>query len=120
MTTPIGTANIGQNLGLIEIGAVFRRQQRLNPVVTVGAGALYVRSDGDGVYPYRGIEDSRWTALVDCGLGFVALLGARVALTFEIHASLAAPRPVVRFSGTDAATIGRPALLATWTLMTWL
>jgi hypothetical protein len=120
VTTPLGTTDIGQNLGLVEIGAVFRRHRRLNPVVTVGAGVLYVRSDGDGVYPYQGIEDSRWTALVDGGLGFVALLEARVALTFEIHASLAAPHPLVRFSGTDAATIGRPALLATWTLMTWL
>jgi len=64
---------------------------------------------------YRGIEDSRWAALVDGGLGLLAQVGARVALAFEIHASLAAPHPVVRFSGSDAATIGRPALMATWT-----
>ncbi len=120
VTTALGAADVDQNLGLIEIGAAFRRPRRLNPVVTLGGGALYVRSDGDGVYPYQGIVDSRWTALVDCGLGFVALVGAQVAMAFEIHAALAAPHPVVRFSGTDVATIGRPALLATWTLMTWL
>jgi hypothetical protein len=120
VTTSLGSADIGQSFGLVELGAVFRRPRRLHPMVTLGAGALYVRSDGEGVYPYRGIEDSRWAVLVDGGLGLFAQVGARVALAFEVHASLAAPHPVVRFSGSDAATIGRPALMATWTLMTWL
>jgi hypothetical protein len=120
VTTPMGATNIGQDLGLCEIGAAFRPQRRLHPTVTVGAGALYVRSSGDGVYPYRGVEDSRWAALVDGGVGVVGVLGARVAMAFEVHASIAVPHPVVRFSGVDAATIGRPALMATWTWMTWL
>jgi hypothetical protein len=120
VSTPLGSAEIGQNLGLLEIGASLRPERRWSPTVTVGAGALYVQSDGDGVYPFRGIENSRWAALVDCGVGLVVGFGTRLASTFEIHASLAAPHPVVRFSDTIAATVGRPTLLATWTLMTWL
>ena len=120
VTTPFGSADIDQNLGLVELGASFRPQRRWSPTVTVGAGALYVRSVGDGVYPYRGIADSRWAALVACGVGLVVRLGTRLASVFEIQASLAAPHPVVRFSDTIAATVGRPTLLATWTLMTWL
>jgi hypothetical protein len=120
VSTSLGTADITQAFGLFEIGAVFRRHRRLSPVVTLGAGTIYVRSAGVGVYPYQGIEQSEWSALIDCGIGLVVSLGVHLATAFELHASLAAPHPVIRFSGTDAATIGRPALLASWTLITWL
>jgi hypothetical protein len=120
VSTSLGTADITQAFGLVEIGAVFRRQRRLHPVVTLGGGTIYVRSAGDGVYPYQGIEESEWSALIDCGVGLVAILGVHLATAVELHVSLAAPHPVIRFSGTDAATIGRPALLASWTLVTWL
>ena len=120
VSTSFGTADITQAFGLLEIGAVFRRQRRLHPVVTLGAGTIYVRSAGNGVYPYQGIEESEWSALIDCGVGLVAILGVHLATAFELHVSLAAPHPVIRFSGIDAATIGRPALLASWTLVTWL
>jgi hypothetical protein len=120
VTTPLGAADIDQSLGLFELGVVFRRQRRVRPVITVGAGALYVRSDGDGVFPYQGNQDRGWAALFDCGLGLVALASTRFALVFELHAALAAPHPVVRFAGADAATIGKPALLGSWTFLTWL
>jgi hypothetical protein len=120
VATSLGTADITQAFGLVEIGALFRRQRRLRTTVTIGAGTIYVRSAGNGVYPYQGIEQSEWSALIDCGVGLVAILGIHLATTFELHLSLAAPHPVIRFSGTDAATIARPALLASWTLVTWL
>lgn len=120
VTTAQGSADVAQDLGLIEIGVAFRRQHRVSPFATLGGGALHVGSTGDGIYPYRGIDDSRWAGLVDGGVGVIVALGARAATVFELQAALAAPHPVVRFSGTDASTIGRPALMATWTLMTWL
>ena len=43
-----------------------------------------------------------------------------LALAFELHAFLAFPHPVVRFVDDDAATIGRPALMASLTLVAWL
>ena len=120
VSTSLGTADITQAFGLFELGAVFRRHRRLNPVVTLGAGAIYVRSAGAGVYPYQGIEESEWAAVIDGGVGLVAGLGVHLATAFELHVSLAAPHPVIRFSATNAATIGRPALVASWTLITWL
>ncbi len=120
VSTSFGTADITQAFGLLELGAVFRRQRRLNPIVTLGAGTIYVRSAGAGVFPYQGIEESRWAALIDGGVGLVARLRTHLATALELHVMLAAPHPVIRFAGTDAATIGRPALLATWTLITWL
>ncbi len=120
VTTAQGSAEVEQDLGLVEIGVAFRRQRRVSPFVSVGGGVLHVGSAGDGIYPYRGIDDSRWAGLVAGGVGLVVALGGRAAMSFEVQAALAAPHPVVQFSGAAAATIGRPALLATWTLMTWL
>jgi hypothetical protein len=120
VTTAQGSAEVEQDLALVEIGVAFRRQRRSSPFVSVGGGALRVGSTGDGIYPYRGIDDSRWAGLVAGGVGLVVALGGRAAMAFEVQAALAAPHPVVQFSGAGAATIGRPALLATWTLMTWL
>ena len=115
-----GSATIGQNFGLLEIGATFRSQHRLMPIVTLGAGALYVTSDGDGLYPYAAHLDSQWTALVDGGLGLSVSVSGQWGLAVEIHALLAAPHPFVRFSETSAGNIGWPALATTLTLVTWL
>jgi hypothetical protein len=115
-----GWATIGQNLGLLEVGATFRSQHRLMPIVTLGAGALYVTSDGNGVYPFAGHLDSRWTALVDGGFGLFAPFGRQWGLAVEVHALLAAPHPFVRFFDTNAGNIARPALAADFTLVTWL
>ena len=86
----------------------------------MGAGALYATSDGEGVYPFVGHQDSTWTALVDGGFGLATALGKQVAMTVEVHILFATPHPVVRFSGSDAGTIGRPAFALTGTLLTWL
>jgi hypothetical protein len=115
-----GSATVGQNLGLLEVGATFRSQHRLRPIVTLGAGALYVTSDGDGVYPFAGHLDSRWTALADGGFGLFAPFGRQWGLAVEVHALLAAPHPFVRFFDTNAGNIARPALAADFTLVTWL
>ena len=118
--TSEGSATINQNLGLVALGAIFRRDHRLMPSVALGAGALYVTSDGEGIYPFIGHRDSTWTALIDGGFGLAAALSKHWALSVEIHALLAAPRPVVSFAGADAGTIGGPAFAVTGTLLTWL
>lgn len=118
--TSEGSATINQNHGLVALGAIFRRDHRLMPIVSLGAGALYVTSDGEGIYPFIGHRDSTWTALIDGGFGLAIALSKHWAVSVEVHALLAAPRPVVSFAGSDAGTIGRPAFAIAGTLLTWL
>lgn len=115
-----GSAEISEALGLVEIGATFRRDRRLEPILTLGAGALHVASSGEGVYPFVGIAQSQWVVTADLGLGLMAVIRKGWALSFEVHALLEAPRPVVQFSGIAAGTLGRPALAAAWSVVTWL
>lgn len=118
--TSRGTASIAQALGLVEVGLVFRRDRRLQPAMSLGAGVLRASSDAQGAFPYLGQRDVRWAALFDAGAGVVAPLGGQLALALEAHVMLAAPYPVVRFADLDAATIARPAAWTTLTLVAWL
>ena len=115
--TSRGSAAVGQLLGLAELGAWFRPGRRLRPVASLGLGTMRVKVEGQGVFPYRGSSDDRWVTIADVGAGVLAGLGGRLALALEAHAMLAIPYPMVRFVDLEAATIGRPALLASLTLV---
>jgi len=118
--SPRGNATVGQMLGLIELGWVFRAGRRLQPIATAGAGAMRVAVEGQGVFPYRGVANSGWAAVGDAGGGVLAGFGGQLALAAEVHAMFALPQPQVRFVELESATVGRPALLASLTLVVWL
>ena len=117
--TTMGSVAIGQALGLVEIGAAWRPGARLRPIVTLGAGALYLESDGSGIWPYQGVRDAQWAAVTDLGIGALLGMGGQLALALELHALVAFPRPVVRFVEAEVATLGRPTLVAALTLVAW-
>ena len=117
--TSLGSAEVGQSLALAELCALFAQGRRLRPFVSLGAGALRVQSDGEAVAPYQGNRNDRWAAVADGGVGLLAALGDELSVSLEAHLFLASPYPVVRFVDMNAATIGRPALMATLTLVAW-
>jgi hypothetical protein len=115
-----GSAHVGHDLALVEGGLSFRASHRFRPAVTLGAGALRVSVDGDGRWPYEGSGGEQWTALFDVGAGFTAAVVENVSLSLELHGVWAAPHPVVRFAGVDAATVARPGFIVALTLVAWL
>lgn len=116
--SPLGSAVVSQDLGLLELGAAFRAGHRLRPLVTLGAGAFHASIEGQGVPPYVGSRDDSWAALLDGGAGIY--LGGRVAIAVELHVCLAAPHSFVRFGEMTSETLGRPSVWATVTLLAWL
>jgi hypothetical protein len=118
--TSRGSAAVEQFVGLAELAVWFRSGRRLRPVASVGLGAMRVQIEGQGIFPYRGSSDDRWVTIADAGVGVLAGLGGRLALAAEAHAMIASPHPIVRFVDLEAATIGRPALLTSLTLVVWL
>jgi hypothetical protein len=116
----VGSASVAQSFGIAELALALRPGRRFGPVLTVGAGALHVESNGEGISPYRGVEETRWVAALDAGGGVLATFGGYFSATFELHALLALPHPTVRFDGVDRATIGFPAILASLTMVAWL
>ena len=120
VTSPEGTATVGQVVGLLELRAAFRHGRAVRPAVGVGGGVLRVNVDGAGTWPYEGLRAERWAGLFDVGAGLTARLGRQVSVAVELHGQLAAPYPTVRFSGEEVARIGRPALFSSVTLVTAL
>jgi len=86
----------------------------------LGAGVLHTSVEGRGVWPYVGVAASRWSFLLDAGLGARVALGSRYDLAIEAHAQLAEPYPVVQFLGADVASSGHPSLVFTLSLLAWL
>ena len=109
--TPYGTASVSQSMALLELALAPRGDQRLHPLLSLGAGVIHVAVAGTGVAPYEGLNARQWSAAVDAGAGVALALSSRAALSTELHAFLASPRPVVRFVDTNAATIGSPTLM---------
>jgi hypothetical protein len=115
---PGGYANVSQNFVLAEGLVRFRRGRRLEPVVSLGAGILYLSAEGHETAPYIGGSASRVSAAADAGIGLrVPIRPRRVELGVELHALLAEPYPIVRFFQTEVARAGRPSLLASVTLL---
>jgi hypothetical protein len=118
VTNPKGTAVVGHALALAELRAPFRPGRAVRPAIGVGAGVIRVNVDGTGTFPYEGTGGQRWAGLFDVGAGVTVRLGGRISVAFELHGQLAAPYPTVRFSGEEAARIGRPTLFSSVTLVT--
>jgi hypothetical protein len=111
--TSYGWATVSQSVGLIELGATFRRDTSLRPSVSVGAGALHVSVVGVGNPPYEGRDPARFSAALDGGLGMAFALTRAMALATEVHALVAIPHPTLYFVATDEVTIGFPSFLLT-------
>jgi hypothetical protein len=118
--TPIGFVSVVQSFGMAELAVALRPGARWRPTFDLGAGALYVHTDGEGVWPYAGLGQTRWTTALEAGVGVLAVLEPHVSLAFEIHALLAVPHPKVRFYDIEDATLVFPAVLASLTMVAWL
>lgn len=116
----IGSASVAQSIGLAEVGLALRPGARFRPTFSLGAGSLFVHSEGQGTWPYAGLRQSRWTGAFSGGLGLLAGLDNHLSLAFEIDAVVAAPHPVLRFYDVEGVTLGFPAVLASLAMVTWL
>ena len=114
--TADGSATLSQNAALAEIAAVLRPHRHLHPMLSLGAGVLNVAVVGAGTAPYEGRDARQWSVAFDAGVGAALAVWSRAALVTEVHALIAAPRPVVRIADTNTATIGFPSLIYTLAL----
>ncbi|MFL5303961.1 MAG: hypothetical protein ACJ8F1_02060 [Polyangia bacterium] len=118
--TSTGSASVAQNFALAELALALRPGARWRPTFNVGAGALYAHSDGEGVWPYAGLAQTRWAAALEAGVGVLASIETHVSFALEIGALIAVPHPVVRFYDVEGAKLAFPAVLASLTMVAWL
>lgn len=118
--TPIGSASVAQNFGVLELALALRPGTRWRPTFNLGAGALHVHSEGEGIWPYAGRAQTRWAGALDAGVGLLTSIEMHASLAVDVRAVVAFPHPVVRFYDVEAATLAFPAVVASLTMVTWL
>jgi hypothetical protein len=118
VATTAGYADVSQTVILAEGILRFRRGRRIEPLVSVGAGALRLTADGHESAPYQGESGVRWAGAADVGIGVrVPLRRRRFEIGIEAHALMAQPYPTVRFFDTQVTQAGRPSLIGSLTLL---
>jgi hypothetical protein len=109
LNTAAGSGTIRQELAAIEVGWA-TAPKPLGAYVWVGAGGFDLHTDGSAVAPYRGTSGDVVSFLWTAGVGGLARIGPRVALTAELEAIVLDPQPVVVIAGSDAGRAGGPSV----------
>jgi hypothetical protein len=108
---------VRQALILIEGARVFRPDARLQPLLTVAAGACRVDADGTGVSSlFPAGAGSHTVAAFSAQVGLALRLGARFALVGEAGLLWLAPATKILIAGQEAAQLGGASALATLSL----
>jgi hypothetical protein len=120
VATTAGNARVAQHYALL--GGCLRSgsRQRLQPFLSLSAGALRTSVEGQADSPRQGHTETQWSFLLDGSLGAAVRLSGRYYLTLAAHAQIAAPYVAIHFVDTLVATSGRPNLLLTLTVGAWL
>jgi hypothetical protein len=119
VTTTAGSARVAQQYALLGAFYRFRSAQRLWPFFGLAAGALHTSVEGQAGWGTGAHDVARWSGLLDVSLGAGLRLYGRSYLTVAAHAQVAAPYVAVHILDR-VATSGRPNLLLTLTVGTWL
>ena len=114
--TAYGSAMLSQTVALLECAAIFRRDKRIRPMFSLGAGVLNVADHRNRSGALRRPRAAAMVRGVRRGVGVAFAVGSRAALVTELHALVASPHPVVRFVDTRAATVGYPSVILTLAL----
>jgi hypothetical protein len=112
LSTTNGSANVTQELVVLEAVKTWWPRSPLVPFVTVGGGAAHFHIEGVGDAPYQGHTSDVWSLVSTVGIG----LGIPVVRTLSILVQARGCAPwspaVVQIAGAEVGRVGAPSLLA--------
>jgi hypothetical protein len=114
-----GSAQVAEEFALLGVRYRFILGRHLRPAVSLAAGVLHTRAEGEATSLYQGREAALWSFLLDGAVGIGVALTERFEIAFATHAQVAEPYPTIRFDRSVVATSTRPSLLFTLTLGAW-
>ncbi len=104
-----GSATIRQELAALSVGWALDPRP-VGASAWVGAGGFDLHASGSAGGSYRGVSADIASFLWTAGVGGLARIGTRVALTAEVTAVFLDPKPVVVIAGNDAGSAGAPSV----------
>jgi hypothetical protein len=120
LRTETGSARVSQHYGVVGLATSLPSQGTLRLVLGLAAGALRTSLEGQADLPERGHEINRWSFLMEGGVGGRVHLPGRFYVTLGGHVHVAQPAIDVYFVDTRIASSGRPNLVGSLTVSTWL
>jgi hypothetical protein len=118
--TDVGRAWVAEEFALLGARYRFSLGRRLRPTLSLSAGVLHTRAEGQADSPWHGRDAALWSFLLDGGVGIGLAVAERFEVTFATHAQIADPYPAIRFDRSVVATSTRPSLLFSLTIGAWL
>jgi hypothetical protein len=118
VTAPQGSADVSQNVLLAEAVVRFRHGRRLEPLLSLGGGVMWLNVDGQQMSPNQGVSSMHWAAVGDLGIGMrIPLRHRRFEIGLEAHALLSQPYLSVQYFGQQIGIAGQPTVMVTLTLL---
>jgi hypothetical protein len=108
---PGGSATVRQQFLSLEMGWATATRP-LGAFAWIGGGAFLLQTTGVAVPPYHSTNDNVWSFLATAGVGGIARLGQRIAVTSEVSVIGLIPQPVIVIAATKAGTAGTPSVAA--------
>jgi hypothetical protein len=106
---PGGSASVRQQFLSLEMGWATATRP-LAAFAWIGGGAYLLQTSGVAVPPYHSTSDGVFSFLSTAGIGGLARIGERVAVTSEVFVIGLIPKPVVVIAGHESGTAGGPSL----------
>jgi hypothetical protein len=106
-----GSARVRREAGWLGLAKLFRPGRRLQPMLSLGAGAEHLRAEGSASDATQAHVRTAWSALASVGAGLSATVVRHVALVVDAEGMMFWPPVVVRIGSTDAARFDRPSVL---------
>jgi len=117
---PAGRVRVAQQFGLLGLCACHAASAGLQPMAGLSAGFLRTAVEGEASAPDVAHRAQSWSFLLEASAGVRAPLGQRYFLTLGAHLQIAQPYVAIYVVDAVVATTGRPNLLASLTLGSWL
>jgi hypothetical protein len=103
-----GRATVRQEFAALDLG-VSTAGRPFAAFGWIGAGVFHLHTAGSAAAPFRATSDNVVSFVSNGGIGALARLGQRTALTAELGVLWLVPHPVVVIAGKDAGSAGVPS-----------
>jgi hypothetical protein len=107
LQTATASATVRQQLAALEVGWA-SVPAPFGVRAWVGAGGYDLHTDGSAPAPYQAVSGDVVALLTTVGVGALAQIRPRVAVTLDLAAFLLDPQPIVVIAGRDAGSAGPP------------
>lgn len=107
----VGSARVQQAAAWVALSRTFRAGRVLQPFLSLGVGADWLRATGSAADPTLAHARTSWSGVAMAGGGLAVAVATRLALVLDVEGMLFVPPVVVRIAGADAARFDRPSVL---------